>query len=256
MTLWVDRKEFVDIGFEGLGCWYDVGMLCEWQGGKWTLPAKEIMSRPGYRYLDKAGNPIDSYDKLTAKRAEMVKDPADRQRAKELLAQAGIKPGEVKITVRVQQSQVRTGGPVFIAQMGDLFGATWTTDNEPSSQAFLQDLRNNNFSVYFSGFQAFGVDDPELTLEQVYSASTRHYGGFPPDQRFDPLFLAQDRELDVQKRKPIIQDLQRAMIEGRQQIILYNGGSATVSQPYVRDWPAANVNFNNTFRLDRMWLDR
>ena len=257
ISLWLDRKEMVDVGYNGVGSFYDAGLIPQELGGRWGLPPAEIMSVPGYRYVDADGNLIDSLEKLAAKRDEMVKDPADRIRAMELLEEAGIRPGDIKVEVITSGFEGIRGGPVFITQMASLFGAIWTIAPEPNSGILQQKKREGNFTVIFDAFTGYSLDDPSwATVRGRWTSVNPDTLGMGFDtSEIDALYNAQEAELDPIKRRDLIWDLQRAMLRNTMGIVTNDAVGVGGAWPEVRDVPNALAAQGNTFDLERVWLD-
>jgi len=259
MDLWVDRKTMIDVGYGGRGSYYDASLIPQELGGKWGLPPEEIMARPGYRLLDKSGKLVNSLAELQAKRAELVKDPADRARAKQLLAEAGIKPGDVKITLIVQSFEVQRGGPVFLSQMSELFGATWELKPELNQAVYTQALRGGTFQMMFGAFTGYSLDDPAFeTVQGGWLSTTPTYlgRGFPPNAEIDRLFNEQAVALDPAKRRDLNWQLQRAILNSGVAIVTSDAVGFGAAAPDLRNLPDAVAAQGNTFDLERVWIDR
>jgi peptide/nickel transport system substrate-binding protein len=261
IDLWLDRKAFIDIGYAGRGSFYDAAVRPVEQGGKWGLPPEEIMSRPGYRQIDSTGKVVSTLEELQAKRAELRKDPRDQERAKELLAQAGIKQGDLRFEVPVPSFEIFRGGPVFLAQMKELFGATWTMRPHPTAAPFDADIRGGRFTVAFPGSHSgYGVDEPSATLTQwlrIGSLNPQILGWPETDPFFikiGQLFEEQETTLDFQKRRAIVWDIQRAILDWRIRIVTSNAEGFGAYWPEVRNPPDMKQAFTNGFRLDKVWL--
>jgi peptide/nickel transport system substrate-binding protein len=262
IDLWVDRKTFIDVGYQGRGSWYDASVLPVEQGGKWGLPPEEIMSRPGYRQVDSTGKVLTSPEEAKAKRSELRKDPRDRERAKELLAAAGIRQGQVSFEVPTQIFEVPRGGPVFVAQMKELFGTTWTMKSYASSAEFSRDIIQGRFTVSFSAHTGYGIDEPSVTLSGWLQSGTTgpHVAGWdyqePGLARIQQLFAEQEVTLDPVKRREVIWDLQRAILDWRGRIVTSNAEGFGAWWPEVKDIPLALTAFSNVWQYERVWLAR
>jgi peptide/nickel transport system substrate-binding protein len=262
IDLWLDRKEFVDIGSPRGGSFYDAGVLPAEQGGKWGLPPEEIMNRPGYRMVDATGKVVTTVEELNLKRGELRKDPRDRERAKELLAQIGIRSGQVKTEVPTAVFEVTRGGPVFVAQMKGLFGAVWSMKPYPAGPSFGTDISQGRFTVSYSAHSGYGIDEPSVSLHGwLTSGSTPpQVGGWPaedPNQRkLDQLFSEQDTILDAVKRREVIWDMQRTLLDWRIRPVTMNSEGGGAYWPDVKNPPDAKTAFSNVWRLDRVWLTK
>ena len=259
ISLFIDRKQVGDVGWKGFGSFYPAYMLPQDTGGKWGLPPEEIMSRPGYRYLDADGNLIDSLEKLEAKRDEMVKDPADIARARELLREVGLEDIG-KVAMRTQQSAITTGGPVAVSQLIELFGKGPIMEPQKSFPQYYGDLFQGKFELAFMPYNGFGADEPYVTTDFLRSTSGSNYPilarKWDPNLEIDRLLILQEQTLDFVKRKEIIWDLQRAMLDHPSVIIVFANDSHSAARPEVKNPPPATSSFANYFQMERLWLDQ
>jgi ABC-type transport system substrate-binding protein len=257
IDLWLDRKEFIDVGFQGRGSFYMTGILPVEKGGQWGLPPEEIMNRPGYRMVDSSVNVVTTLEELNTKRGELRKDPQDRERARQLLAQAGIEPGKVSIEILMSRFLANRGGPSFLAQMKSLFGATWPQRLEIAGST---DVINGRFSVYFTVHSGMGLDEPSATLGNWLTTSSQgpHVGGWdytePGLAAIQDLFEKQEITLDPVKRRDIIWDLQRAILDWRGRIVTSMSEGFGAWRPEVKNPPLAKTAFSNVFLYERVWL--
>jgi ABC-type transport system substrate-binding protein len=265
VSLWMDRKAMVDIGFGGLGWPWDAGMLPAAQGGKWGLPTEEIMSRPGYRYVDASGKLVTSAEEARAKWSELRKDPKDLERAKELLRQAGIKQGDVRVPILNGPQTSTRIAPVLPGQMKELFGTSWTLDFKATSSQVQNDYREGRFAVY-SQATGYGVDEPSIAVipwlwGRGANVDFKH-GGWPQDHpvlvKISQLFDQQEFTFDVKKRQELIWELQRAIVD------FYGRAITNSSETFDAWWPefkgyADRFTFTTSHigaRYDRVWIAR
>ncbi len=258
MELWIDRKTMIDVGYSGRGSYYDASLIPQELGGKWGLPPEEIMARPGYRLVDSTGKVVTSIAELNAKRDQLKKDPADRERAKQLLAEAGIKPGDVKVTVIVQSFEVERGGPVFLRQMSELFGTTWEMKPELNNALYVQTLRTGAFQMMFGAFTGYSLDDPAFeTVQGGWLSTHPNYAGrgFPPNAEIDRLFNEQAVTIDAAKRRDLNWQLQRAILNSGVAMVTSDTVGFGAAAPQVKNPPDALAAQGNTFDLERVWLE-
>jgi peptide/nickel transport system substrate-binding protein len=101
-----------------------------------------------------------------------------------------------------------------------------------------------------------GVDDPDQNFYENFSCgSERNYTGYC-NPEIDKLVDAQSKELDLQKRKKMVWEIDRRLLEdGARPIIMWNR-AATCWQPYVKGYTAQVNSVYNGFRFEDVWLDK
>lgn len=260
IDLWTDRWQILQAAYEGSGSAYPSSMLPVELGGLWGLPPQEIMSRPGYRLVDKDGNLVSTLEGLKAKAGELRKDPADRSRARQLLDEAGIKPGQVKITITAQDIAAAAGeAPIFATQMSELFGATWTLDVPPTAQEFIVvRLRSNQFQMAYGNSGTYGVDEPFTTVLQggQVTGYPDFVGQWPDPTEVNRLYALQESTLDPAKRREVVYDLQRAVLNNRIRLANTSLVGLYAAWPHVKDVPPAKAVQSDNWRLERVWVSK
>jgi ABC-type transport system substrate-binding protein len=260
IDLFIDRKAILQIGYPRGGV-YDIGVLSQEREGIWGLPFEEIANRPGYRLVDSTGKVVTTIQEVQAKWAELRKDPRDQERAKQLLADAGIKPGSLKFEVLVVSFEVPRGGPPFVAQMKDLFGATWTMKPYGAGTGDTQAVNEGRFSLYWNALGST-LFDPSLTLEGYTNTGglSRVATAAWPDTdpfivKLKELFDRQDATLDPAERRDILWEFQRTILDWRGVINSNSAEGPAAYWPEVRNTPDI-VSIREEQRLDRIWLAR
>jgi ABC-type transport system substrate-binding protein len=265
IDLFFDRKLFVDLGFNGNGWPWGTGLVLypNLFGGRWGLPDEEIMSRPGYRLLDASGKLVTDPREARAKWNELTKDPADIARARELLQQAGINQGDVKFEILSGRVSNTRTTPVLLGVMKDLFGAVWTSRFLASNAELALERQGGRWSVDNGGaLGGFSVDEPSVDSWTWGSSSDTNpkFGGWPEELpvlvRIQELFEKQQFTFDVQKRKALIQDLQRAALDFRPKMFTnYSIGIVSWWPEFrnIMDVPAA-TRHHFMQRYDRVWI--
>jgi peptide/nickel transport system substrate-binding protein len=111
---------------------------------------------------------------------------------------------------------------------------------------------------YTVGFNLTGVsvDDPDANLVENYSCkSERNYTQYC-NAEVDKLLVAQSREADQDKRRKIVWDIERMLVDDAARPIISHGVSGNCWHAYVKGYTAhANSIYNNT-RFEDTWLDK
>ena len=263
MFLWLDRKEMTDLGLAGGGSPWHTGVGAPpYVGGPWGLPMSELMAVPGFRYLDASGKLVTSWEEAgfgTSKWDELRKDPADRERAREILANVGIDPGDVSVGVTLAPYELNRQGPILITQLQELFGSGVKLVTVSDSATMNADFRAGNFTLLFLSAGSFALDDPVTSFGRggwISTDPTFQGTGFDPDPQLEALFEQQRRTLDFAQRQAIVKDMTRRMFE-----VLFSIGTGTqlqsqVHREYVKNVPFYTSSGGNYWKLQRTWLER
>jgi len=111
---------------------------------------------------------------------------------------------------------------------------------------------------YTIGFNVMGVsvDDPDGNLIENYACkSERNYTQYCSAD-VEQLLAAQSRELDKEKRKKLVWDIERILVDDGARPMIDWGVAANCWKPYVKGYvPHDNSQYNN-LRLEDVWLDR
>jgi peptide/nickel transport system substrate-binding protein len=100
------------------------------------------------------------------------------------------------------------------------------------------------------------VDDPDGNIVENYSCkSERNYTQYC-NPEVDRLLSAQSRELDREKRKKIVWDIERLLVDDAARPSIQFAVAGNCWQPYVKNYvPHDNSQYNN-LRFEEVWLDR
>lgn len=218
----VDRKKILDV-MEGRG--EITGPMVR---GLWALPDEELLKRPGFRGV-------------TA---------ADIEKAKALLAEAGHPKGfqteatiigtYTKQTVFLQDQLKAIGIDVAI-KVGD----TATVEKRQFAHDF-------SINVILTGEP---VDEPDLFLSYYITGGARNYGGIS-DKQIDDWYLEQSRTMDPAKRKEIVLQIQRRVLDLAAPIVMYQHLFVSPYWKCVRGYyPEKQLTGWNNVKRQDIWLD-
>jgi peptide/nickel transport system substrate-binding protein len=111
---------------------------------------------------------------------------------------------------------------------------------------------------YTIGLNVTGVsvDDPDGNIVENYSChSERNYTQYC-NAEVDRLLSAQSRELDRDKRRQMVWDIERILVEDAARPVILHSSAGNCWQPYVRGYkPHDNSQYNN-LRFEDVWLDK
>ena len=110
---------------------------------------------------------------------------------------------------------------------------------------------------YTIGLNVTGVsvDDPDGNIVENYSCkSERNYTQYC-NAEVDRLLAAQSRELDKEKRRKMVWDIERILVEDAARPIILHSSAGNCWQPHVKNFkPHDNSQYNN-LRFEDVWLD-
>jgi peptide/nickel transport system substrate-binding protein len=203
MQLSLDRKSFIDILGEGQ---YDVGAVLQPRPeGIWGMP-KEML------------------EQLTGYGADVKKN---REEARGLMRSLGYGPDN-RLKVKVSARNIawyRDPAAVLIDQLKEIW-IDGELDTVETANC-VPKLMRKDFTVSMS-LSGSAVDDPGTQFYQNYScSSSRNYTGYP---EVDALIERQSAETDPTKRKELVWQIERKLVEDAVRPITF----------FMRQAPAGN----------------
>jgi peptide/nickel transport system substrate-binding protein len=101
-----------------------------------------------------------------------------------------------------------------------------------------------------------GVDDPDVNLyENYYSTSDRNYSAYK-NPEVDKLIDQQSAELDREKRKKIVWEIEKRLAEDVARPILVHNVANSCMSPQVKGLVLQVNSIYNSWRFEDVWLDR
>lgn len=224
MHLAVDRQEAVRVLEEGLG-----SVAGPMAPGPWALPSEEVLKLPGYR----------------------PSKEEDRAEAKRLLTEAG--QGNLKFTLMHRPGGVYQKASEFYQNQMARIGVEVTL--KPTEYSTLYDmLIRHDYDAALMKL-AWTVYDPDDVLLQYYrSKAVRNYGDFS-DPEVDRLIDEQAKTLDETKRKEIVLNLQRLIMEKVPFVETHWVNSVMGWWPEVKNFtkPLSQYSY---WRMEEVWLEK
>lgn len=232
-SLALDRQAIVDLALEGEGTGYAPPLLPPELGGQWGLSIDVMKSRPGYR-------------------ADKTQDLA---RAKALLAEAGISPAQVTVTIAASISP-----PLWYETIDPALRALgFKTDIKVESTVdSASRLQRGDFDI-FPGSASITFDDPlDFLANYALSTGSLNYGKWS-NPEIDRLMREQDAVLDVPKRKQMLVDVQNIILDqyfGAVIPSVYRYGFMGY-MPWVKNYyPNLPFLHSPRMRWEQVWLER
>jgi peptide/nickel transport system substrate-binding protein len=231
MSLAIDRKPFNTILMEGLAL--TGGAMLPKPAGEWGMPPEMVSSLMGY------GPDTDA-------------NIAEARQIMQKLGYSDAKPLPIKIQTR-NLPTYRDAAVILTDQLKKIH-IVGELDVLETPQWYARLARKD----YTIGLNVTGVsvDDPDGNIVENYSCkSERNYTQYC-NAEVDGLLAAQSRELDKDKRRKIVWDIERLLVEDAARPIIISSVAANCWQPYVRNYTPHDNSQYNSLRFEEVWLDK
>jgi len=231
MSLAIDRKAFNTILMDGLALMG--GAMLPKPAGEWGMPPEMVSSLTGYG--------PDTDENIAQARAIMQK-----------LGYSDAKPLGIKIQTR-NLPNYREAAVIVTDQLKKIYIAG-ELDILETPQWYARLARKD----YTIGLNVTGVsvDDPDGNIVENYSCkSERNYTQYC-NAEVDQLLAAQSRELDKEKRRKIVWDIERLLVDDAARPNIISNVAANCWQPYVRNYIPHDNSQYNSLRFEDVWLDK
>jgi peptide/nickel transport system substrate-binding protein len=231
MSLALDRKPYNSILMEGHGLMG--GAMLPKPVGEWGMPPEMVTSLTGYG--------LDTEKNIAEAKAIMQK-----------LGYSDANPLPIKIQTR-NLPTYRDPAVILTDQLKKIFIAS-ELDILDTPRWYAR-LAKKDYTI---GLNVTGVsvDDPDGNLVENYSCnSERNYTQYC-NAEVDRLLAAQSRELDKDKRKQIVWDIERLLVDDAARPIILHGAAANCWQPYVKGYTPHDNSQYNYLRYEDVWLDK
>jgi len=164
--------------------------------------------------------------------------PYNPEKAKELLAEAGYKPGDIKITLALTHHTLP-----LTDRVAEAIGQYWTElglDVAYESMDYVQAFKPRAHDRMMGGY-AFSSADPfrfDYTMYMVYIAYSKSwYGWMFDDPEFDKMMDAAMVELDPTKREKIMNEMGDYVYKGRLAIPISYVPRIFAASSKIKEWP-------------------
>jgi len=181
-----------------------------WAGGQ-TLAAISLPKIPGG--LVRPGGPFGMPESELVKIAGFSKDGnAAKAQARALLKEAGVADGFSFVYKNRDIPSPYEPVSVFLIDQWRKVGLN-VTQQVLETTAYFNDIRSGNFDVVID-FQADYMDEPDLHLGKFLSVD-RNSGNYAKytDRTLDDLYDKQTREIDPEKRKQLVWEFERRVLD-------------------------------------------
>ncbi len=231
MTLSLDRQGFIDIIAEGQGT----------IGGVMQPPPEGVWGMPGYSLKSLAGYDPD----VTSSRAQ----------ARTIMGQLGYGPDKhLSVTVATRNVQAyRDAAVILISQLKEIY--IDAVLNPIDTTQWYPMLMRKDYKVGVNVTET-AVDDPDVAFYENYvCGAQRNYTGYC-NREIDKLVDRQSAELSFEKRKKLVWEIERKLIDDDARPILFYTRAANCREPYVKGLTTMVNSIYNSYRFDDLWLDK
>ena len=231
VALTLDRKAFIEIIGEGQGA---VGATMQPPPeGQWGMLAEMLESLPGY-------------------------DPdveKNRDAAREIMKKLGYGPDKrLAVTVAARNvTAFRDPAVILIDQLKQIY--IDGTLNLIDTTQWYPTVMRKDYAIAFTVTET-ALDDPDqMFYENYYCGSDRNYTGYC-NKDVDKLIDQQSAEPEPAKRKQIVWQIERALVEDGGRPIIFHPRQVTCTYPYVKGITVGVNSPYNQWRMEDAWLDR
>jgi peptide/nickel transport system substrate-binding protein len=231
MSFALDRKPFNTILMEGTGRLG--GAMLPKPEGEWGMPEEMVNSLTGYG-------------------PDNGKNIAEAKAIMEKLGYSDANPLQIKIQTR--NLPAYRDPAVIISDQLKKIHIVGELDILDTPRWYSR-LAKKDYTI---GLNVTGVsvDDPDGNLVENYSCnSERNYTQYC-NAEVDKLLAAQSRELDRDKRRKLVWDIEHILVEDAARPVILHSSAGNCWQPYVKGFhPHDNSQYNN-LRFEDVWLDK
>ena len=231
MSLSLDRKTFIDILYEGQG---DIGgALQPPPAGLWGLPAEELQTLPGYT-------------------PDVEKNRAE---AREIIEKLGYGPDKrLPVTVSTRDvSYYRDPAVILIDQLKRIY-MDGELDPVDTTNWYPKVMRKD-YTVGMNITES-EVDDPDVLYYENYACgAARNYTAYC-NPAVDNLINQQSLETDMGKRKQLVWQIERKLIEDDARPVIFFPHGAVCRSPSLKGLTLMVNSIYNGQRFEDLWLDQ
>jgi len=230
MSLALDRQAFIDIITGGKAS--ISGNMMALPEGQWGMPKDVIEKLPGY-------------GDVAAQQAE----------AKRIMESLGYGPGnKLKLKVATRDfASYKDPAVILVDQLNKIhFDAEMEL---VESSIWHSRLIKKDYTVGMNT-SGVGIDDPDAVLKGAYACkSEANYTGYCRPE-VEALLDAQSQEVDIEKRRRLVWEIERLLAEDVARPIIYHNRAGTCWQAHVKGHVHQENSLYNNWRFDTVWLDK
>ena len=228
-NLAIDRYKAVEVLGEGAGS--VGGYMPPWT--KWSLSQNEL--------AEFLGTP------------EAATVQARRTKARQLLAEAGYKAGDLKLKWLILDTPESILTPQFVQEQLRQIGVE--IELEVSDRGTFTQRRDAGDYQLITMDNVAGTLDPSLFYADFFLCGASSNEARYCNQKFDALFKEQLSELNEDKRRQIIHDMERLLLTELPAVQVRWVAEGMAWLPWVKNWEDVDPAYYNNVTLEEVWLD-
>jgi peptide/nickel transport system substrate-binding protein len=231
LALTIDRKSLIDITSEG----QDIigGSMLPPPAGVWGVGPDSLKDLAGY------GGDVE----------------AAREKARALMREAGYGPDKrlkIKVSTR-NNASYRDLAVIMIDQLRHIY---IDGELEPIDSAVYFNRLYQKSYVLAVNATGSSLDDPDQHFAENYGCGSPRNFNRNCNPALTALITAQSRERDVEKRRAIVREIERKLVEDTARPIFSHTVAAACQQAAVRGQTIMVNSIYNGWRFEDVWLDR
>jgi peptide/nickel transport system substrate-binding protein len=230
MMLSLDRQAFIDILTLGKAK-LAVSMMPPPEGN-WGMPIEELKKLPSY------GDPS-----------------AQREEARKIMEKLGYGPAnrlKVKVATR-DFNTFRDPAVILVDQLNKIhFDAELDVIE---SSLWYSRLFKKDYSVALN-LAGAGIDDPDGVLKMGFACKSEANFSQYCNPEVDKLLDEQSQEPDPAKRKAMVWNIERILVEDVARPIIFHNIGATCWHPHFKGHVQHENSIYNNWRFEHVWLDK
>jgi peptide/nickel transport system substrate-binding protein len=231
ISLALDRKAFIDILGNGHG---DIGTaMLPPPEGVWGMPPQMLATLPGYG------------PDIAANRAE----------ARKIMEGLGYGPDKHLVTKISTRNLAAFKDPAVI--VGDQLKEIYIDGDLDivDTPNWYPKVARKDYTIGVAVSEN-GLDDPDQQFYENYvCGADRNYTGYC-NPEVDALIDKQSAETDVEKRKRLVWDIERRLVEDGARPAIFHPRSNTCWYPQVKGLNVVINSIYNGWRMEEVWLDK
>ena len=212
-------------------------------------PDGAVMLPPPYGLW---GMPKEMLETLPGFGSDVAKNRAEARQIMEKLGYTKDKPLKIKVATR-NIAIYRDPAVILIDQLKSIY---IDAELDPiDTTVWYNKIQRKDYSVGMN-LTGVGVDDPDTDFyENFHSTSDRNYTAYK-NPEIDALIDKQSAELDRDKRKKIVWEIEKKLAEDGARPVINHNVANTCWTPQMKGLVLQHNSIYNGWRFEDVWLDR